>query len=183
MIVGINKTKANIIGLEKTRLRLLTVNFLQEMIGPTPVKNKSIKPGMTTVLLKNSSGTAIFWPVTASEIIGQSVPHKTINVRAINNQLFKTKTLSLDKKDSSQFRLLNFFQRKKIKPVIINKDNKIKLKKYTPMSPSAKAWTEVITPLRVINVPRIVNSKARTIRIIFQTLSIFRFSWIITECK
>jgi hypothetical protein len=39
-----------------------------------------------------------------------------------------------------------------------------------------------MTPLRVRNVPRIVRLKVRMIRIMFQTFSIPRFSWIITEC-
>ena len=51
------------------------------------------------------------------------------------------------------------------------------------MLDSANAWTEEMTPERVRNVPKIDSANAATIRNTFQTFSMPRFSWIITECR
>ena len=49
------------------------------------------------------------------------------------------------------------------------------------MSDSENAWTESITPERVRNVPRIVRQNVAMTSDRFQTRSIPRRSWIITE--
>ena len=44
-------------------------------------------------------------------------------------------------------------------------------------------WIELTTPDRVRNVPKIERPNARATSTMFQTFSIPRFSWIITECR
>jgi hypothetical protein len=46
-----------------------------------------------------------------------------------------------------------------------------------------KLWTLWMTPERVMNVPKILSRKEPTIRLMFQRLSMPRFSWIMTECR
>ncbi len=52
-----------------------------------------------------------------------------------------------------------------------------------PIELFAKEWIESITPERVRNVPKSERLKASATRIMFQTFSIPRFSWIITEWR
>ncbi len=51
------------------------------------------------------------------------------------------------------------------------------------MELSVKEWIELTTPERVRNVPNSESEKARMTRSTFQTFSIPRFSWIITEWR
>src|SRR5713101_8108479 len=55
--------------------------------------------------------------------------------------------------------------------------------KYGPSPDWVNECTEEITPLRVRKVPKIVSVKVRITSAMFHTLSMFFFSWIITECK
>src|SRR3954453_18384494 len=47
----------------------------------------------------------------------------------------------------------------------------------------AKAWTELMMPLRVRNVPRIESQKQAKTSHMFQIFSMPRFSCIMTECR
>ena len=51
------------------------------------------------------------------------------------------------------------------------------------MPDSVKAWTESSTPDRVRNVPRMVRANVAHSSERFQTRSIPRRSWTITECR
>ncbi len=53
--------------------------------------------------------------------------------------------------------------------------------KYPPMDDCANEWTLEIIPERVKNVPKIVRKKVNETRKTFQTFSIPRRSWIMTE--
>ena len=44
-------------------------------------------------------------------------------------------------------------------------------------------WIELTTPERVRNVPKSASAKAPLTSSMFQTRSMPRFSWIITECR
>src|SRR5687767_15305551 len=55
-------------------------------------------------------------------------------------------------------------------------------RKYSPIDDCANECTLAIAPDRVRNVPKIVMKNVRQIRKMFQTLSIPRRSWVITEC-
>ena len=52
-----------------------------------------------------------------------------------------------------------------------------------PIEPCVKACTDAMTPERVRNVPNSVRLNVRITRLMFQSFSILRRSWIITECK
>ena len=52
-----------------------------------------------------------------------------------------------------------------------------------PMEDCAKAWTELMMPLRVRNVPRIASQNVAKTSHMFQTFSMPRFSCIMTECR
>src|SRR5437762_12013429 len=59
----------------------------------------------------------------------------------------------------------------------------MKATNHGPMFDCANACTELTTPLRVRNVPRIHNRKVRNTSHTFHTFIIPRFSCIITECR
>ena len=52
-----------------------------------------------------------------------------------------------------------------------------------PIEPWLKAWTEAMTPERVRNVPKSVRPNVRITSVMFQSFSMRRRSWIITECR
>ncbi len=54
---------------------------------------------------------------------------------------------------------------------------------HGPIELCVNEWIELITPERVRNVPKIERQNARMTSSMFQTFSIPRFSWIITECR
>ncbi len=52
-----------------------------------------------------------------------------------------------------------------------------------PIELSVKEWIELRIPERVRNVPKSESENASTTSKTFQTRSMPRFSWIITECR
>ena len=52
-----------------------------------------------------------------------------------------------------------------------------------PIEDCANAWTELITPLRVRNVPRMASRKVENTSHTFQIFNMPRFSCIMTECR
>ncbi len=52
---------------------------------------------------------------------------------------------------------------------------------HGPIPDRAKEWTDAMTPLLVMKVPKIERQKAMRTRTMFQTFNIPFFSWIITE--
>ena len=59
----------------------------------------------------------------------------------------------------------------------------MKARKNGPSVDSPKAWTEAMIPERVRNVPNRHRQKVRITSTMFQTFSIPRRSWTITECR
>ncbi len=59
----------------------------------------------------------------------------------------------------------------------------MKPRNHPPSGLCVKEWIELITPDRVRNVPKSASLNARITSSTFQTFSIPRFSWIITECR
>ena len=59
----------------------------------------------------------------------------------------------------------------------------MKPRNQPPSGLCANEWIELITPLRVRKVPKIDRLNASVTSTTFQTFSIPRFSWIITECR
>ena len=52
-----------------------------------------------------------------------------------------------------------------------------------PIAPWVKEWTDAMTPERVRKVPKSVRPKVRITSEMFQSFSIRRRSWIITEWR
>ena len=59
----------------------------------------------------------------------------------------------------------------------------MKPRKNGPIEDCVKLWIELMTPLRVRNVPKSESAKAPATRMTFQTRSMFFFSCTITECR
>src|SRR5262245_29353076 len=59
----------------------------------------------------------------------------------------------------------------------------MKPRNHAPIDDWVKLWMELITPLRVRNVPKRARQNAPETRTTFQTRSMFFFSWIITEWR
>src|SRR5204863_1657309 len=94
-----------IAGHRKLRFKLLVDAFRHASSGPTPVRNiRKIAIG-TFTLLKNGGPTVIFEPVTASEMIGNTVPQKTAKQAASRIRLLNMKLLSRETIDSIWFSL------------------------------------------------------------------------------
>src|SRR5215470_12656667 len=94
------EAKAMIAGERKFRLRLLGDALRHASKGPTPVKNTRNTAIGTLTLLKNGGPTVIFDPVTASEIIGKTVPQNTAKQAASRIRLLNMKLLSRETIDS-----------------------------------------------------------------------------------
>src|SRR5215472_15447016 len=92
-------------GQRKFRFKLSGEALRHANSGPTPVRNiRKIAMG-TFTLLKNGGPTVIFEPVTASEIIGKTVPQKTAKHAASRIRLLNMKLLSRETIDSIWFSL------------------------------------------------------------------------------
>ena len=59
----------------------------------------------------------------------------------------------------------------------------MKPRNHGPIALWVNEWMELTTPERVRNVPNSERQNARLTSVTFQTRSIPRFSWIITECR
>src|SRR2546425_12077122 len=102
-------------GQRKFRFRLFGEALRHASSGPTPVKKiRKIAIG-TLTLLKNGGPTVIFEPVTASEIIGKTVPQKTAKQAASRIRLLNMKLLSRETIDSIWFSLFRCGKRSKSK--------------------------------------------------------------------
>ena len=59
----------------------------------------------------------------------------------------------------------------------------MKPRNHGPIELCVNEWIDWMTPLRVRNVPKSERQNASTTSSMFQTFSMPRFSWIITECR
>ena len=59
----------------------------------------------------------------------------------------------------------------------------MKPRNHGPIELCVNEWIELTMPERVRNVPKSESENARITSSTFQTFSIPRFSWIITECR
>jgi len=74
--------------------------FLQEIKGHIPVRRIKAIPIGRIIVLKKGALTVIFVPLTASDIIGNKVPHKIAKTAPTNIKLLNKKDDSLDKTES-----------------------------------------------------------------------------------
>src|SRR6516164_6534996 len=171
------------VGTRKLRRRLSSDVRRHASNGPTPVRNTRNNPIGTFTLLKNGGPTVTLLPVTHSESTGNSVPHNTAKHDTSSTRLLNRK---LDSRDTSESRRCS-----------LRRVSRLRTKKYThvaneiarnhtnhvPMPDCAKACTELTTPERVKNVPKIASRNVVKISHMFHIFIMPRFSCIITEWR
>src|SRR5579863_7701213 len=171
------------VGIRNARFRLSSELLRQAISGPTPVRNINASPIGMLMRLKNGASTLIFSPVTASEITGNSVPHSTAKQLATRIRLLNMKLDSRETTLSRRASLFRYFKRSKIKITVAAIPMARNITKYLPMGDCAKACTELTTPERVRNVPKMHRKKVPETRTMFHTFIMPFFSCIITECR
>jgi hypothetical protein len=145
-------------------------------------KMRARKRGIVT-RLKNGVPTLIFVPLTASAMSGKIVPRKTVKATATRRRLFKRNADSREMSESSSPWALSFSPRQARREREKRRTTPMNERKKIPMEDCVNEWTEPIIPERVRNVPNWVREKVSTIRVRFQTRSIRRRSWIMTEWR
>ena len=70
-----------------------------------------------------------------------------------------------------------------MRPTLKTTQTAMKPRNQPPRGLCENEWIELTTPERVRNVPKIERQNASATSTMFQTFSIPRFSWIITECR
>ena len=111
------------------------------------------------------------------------MPKNTVNAAAMSSTLLRRNADSRETTESSSPCERSASQRHATRPSAVSMTSARKLRNSTPIEPCVKAWTEAITPERVRNVPKSVRPNVRITRTMFQSLSMRRRSWIITECR
>src|SRR6267142_1084203 len=170
-------------GMAKLRFRLSHEVLRQASSGPRPVSSSRKSAIGTFTRLKNGGPTVTFSPWTASESNGNSVPHRTAKHDARKTRLLNKKLDSRESSDSSLFSLLRcerFLTKKNTHTTIVAMSSP---PNHQPIEDCANACTELTTPLRVRNVPRIDSMKVTKMSHTFQTFIMPRFSCIITEWR
>ena len=133
--------------------------------------------------LKKGAPTLILTPRTASDRSGKTVPKKTVKAAATRKRLFRRKVDSRETTESSTPSARRRSMREASSEKEPRSTSARKPRKKTPIEPWVKEWTEPMIPERVRKVPKIVRPKVRMIRERFQSLSMRRRSWTITECR
>ena len=170
-------------GLRKLRVRFSADARRHAMSGPTPIRNsRERKIGILT-RLKNGAPTLTLTPRTASDRSGKTVPKKTVKAAATRNRLFRRNMDSRETTESSTPSARRRSTREASSENDPRSTSARKARKKTPIEPWVKEWTEPMIPERVRNVPKSVRPNVRKIRARFQSLSMRRRSWIITECR
>ena len=167
----------------KFRLMLSIEVLRQARSGPTAVSNRSSRATGMATRLKNGGPTVTLVPSTHSERMGKSVPQSTVKQNRTNSRLLNRKLDSRETIDSNwcSLRRCDLFLKKKnahVAAMIARKTTN-----QSPMEDWANACTELTTPLRVRNVPKMQRPKVMKISHMFQTFSMPRFSCIMTECR
>jgi hypothetical protein len=150
-------------------------------IGPTAMKNKSAIPIGTPRRVKYGSPTVIclFW--SASTRRGNTVPVSTTSANPAKSRLFNKNAASRETAESMRPGDRSLSPRHAISPTLPNTQIPRNVNSHGPMLDCENACTELITPDRVKNVPRIVRQKVDSTSDRFQTRSIPRRSCTITE--
>ncbi len=121
--------------------------------------------------------------MSASEISGKNVPQKTTKQSATSTRLLSRNAASRDSSESSRCSERSDSERlatSAIEPAIITT---ISTRNGIPSVDAPNAWIDSRMPERTRNVPRIASTPVASTSETFQTFSIPRFSWIITECR
>src|ERR1039458_5322677 len=151
--------------------------------GPMPVRNSRNSPMGTFTRLKNGGPTVTFEPVTHSDSTGNSVPHRTAKHATSSTRLLNRKLDSRETSDSRRCSLFSVSRLRTKKKTQVANDNARNHTNQMPMPDCANACTELTTPLRVRNVPKIASRKVVKMSHMFHIFIMPRFSCIITECR
>ena len=151
--------------------------------GPTPVRNTRNNPIGTFTRLKNGGPTVTFDPVTHSDSTGNSVPHSTAKHATSSTRLLNRKLDSRETSDSSRCSLFSVSRLRTKKNTQVANVIARNHTNQMPMPDCANACTELTTPLRVRNVPKIASRNVVKISHMFHIFIMPRFSCIITECR
>src|ERR1700756_1629080 len=182
-IITTPTTSAPIDGHKKLRFKLSSEVLRHASSGPTAVSNRSKRATGMATLLKKGGPTVTLVPCTHSERMGNSVPHSTVKHAITKSRLLNRKLDSRETSASSLCSLCRcerFFTKKKTQTAKMTAKN---VMNQLPIDDWANACTELITPLRVKNVPKIERPKVAKISHMFHIFSIPRFSCIMTECR
>ena len=171
------------IGARKFRLRLSTEARRQAMSGPTPIRKMSPRKSGTLTWLKNGAPTLTFTPRAASDRSGNTVPKNTVNVAATSITLLRRNADSRDTTESSSPSAPRTSHRHARSQSAVSTTRERNVRKKAPIEPCVNAWTEAMTPERVRNVPNSVSENVMMTSPMFQSFSIRRRSWTITECR
>ena len=176
-------TIARAIGHRKLRRKLSSEVLRHASNGPMPVSSsRNIAIG-TLTRLKNGGPTVTFVPVTHSDSTGNNVPHKTAKHETSSTRLLNRKLDSRDTSDSSRCSLLSVSRLRTKKYTHVANESARNHRNQMPMPDCANACTELTTPLRVRNVPKIASRNVVKMSHMFHIFIMPRFSCIITECK
>src|SRR5215813_3668849 len=176
-------TTASTVGTRKLRRRLSSEVCRHASNGPTPVSKTRNKPIGTLTRLKNGGPTVTLLPVTHSDKTGNSVPHNTAKHDTRSTRLLNRKLDSRETSESSRcsLRRVSRFRTNTYthvaKQIAMNHTNQV------PIPDCAKACTELTTPERVKNVPKMASRNVVKMSHMFHIFNMPRFSCIITECK
>ena len=112
------------------------------------------------------------------------MPQKTTKHRPTSTRLLSRNIASRESSESSRRSERRSAARddheRRPSPAIITA---IRTRNGTPSVEAPKAWIDCRIPERTRNVPRIASTPVASTSETFQTFSIPRFSWIITECR
>src|SRR5450755_2538437 len=171
------------VGTRKFRRRLSTDVCRQASRGPTPVKNTRNSPMGTFTRLKNGGPTVTLLPVTHSESTGKSVPHSTAKHETSSTRLLNRKLDSRDTKESRRCSLRSVSRLRMKTNTQVANTIEMNQTNQMPMPDCAKACTELTTPERVRNVPKMASRKVVKMSHMFHIFIMPRFSCMITECR
>ena len=121
--------------------------------------------------------------VTASTNSGKIVPSSTMNVTTSSTTLFPRNTLSRESAESNEPSARSVCRRSAMSPNPPSSTSVRNPRYIGPTADWANVWTEDRMLPRVRNVPNVVSANAPTISERFQTFSMPRRSWTITECR
>ncbi|MCZ7524980.1 MAG: hypothetical protein M5U14_00460 [Acidimicrobiia bacterium] len=151
--------------------------------GATAMRNRMTRPSGTVIRSKYGSPTLSWRSWSTSATIGKTVPSSTTKANPAKARLLARNAASRDTGESMRpgARSRSPRQATRATPVAVTTPRKVS--SHGPMADSEKACTELTTPERVRKVPRIVRQKVAITSDRFQTRSMPRRSWTITECR
>ena len=147
------------------------------------MRNNSVMPIGIDNRSKNGGPTAICRSCSASTINGNTVPSNTMNANRVKITLFARNAPSRDSGESIAPGDRSRSPRHAINPKETATITPKNPSRYGPIVPLLKACTLCSTPLRVMNVPRIVSENVATSKLMFHTRNMPRRSCTSTECR